>query len=329
MKRVWAFCISLIFCAAFLWGEEFTPGAIVLVLDNLRLRSTGSMDGAAIVTIQKGSLLEVIGTGKNETIDGIDSSWVNVKVLESTRDKDGSFVQEETEGWCFGGYLTPVQWGKKYERHFPEIGIHSVELNAIYEYNRDGKEVYRKTQGGSEEWFEYDENGNEIYYRKSHSSGGYEEWYEYDEQGNKIHMKASYDYEEWYEYDEHGSMIHYKDSHGTERWYWYEYDENGNEIYNKDSYGDEKIMKYDQNGNLVYLKEFDGGDVSYEYDENGNMIRGMAVGSEFGKNYNKKGLCVYSYVYGSYSGSETWYEYTYWPDGTARKKLCFEYMFAR
>ena len=115
MKRFWAFCISLIFCAAFLWGEEFTPGAIVLVLDNLRLRSAGSMDGAAILTIQKGSLLEVIGTGKNETIDGIDSSWVKVKVLESTQDKDGSLVQEETEGWCFGGYLTTVKGGKKYD----------------------------------------------------------------------------------------------------------------------------------------------------------------------------------------------------------------------
>ena len=90
MKRVWAFGISLIFCAAFLWGEEFAPGAVALVLDNLRLRSADSMDGAAIVTIQKGSLLEVIGTGKNETIDGIDSLWVKVKVLESTQDKDGS-----------------------------------------------------------------------------------------------------------------------------------------------------------------------------------------------------------------------------------------------
>lgn len=371
MKRVWAFCVCLILGVAFLWGEVFTSGTVVFVLDNLRLRSTGSMDGSAIVTIQKGSLLEVIGTGKNETIDGIDSSWVNVKVLESTRDKDGSLVQEETEGWCFGGYLTPVQWGKKYERHIPEMGIRSVELNAIYEYNRDGKEVYSKTHGGSEEWFEYDENGNEIYYRKSHSFGGYEEWYEYDEQGNKIHMKASYDYEEWYEYDEHGSMIYYKDSHGTERWYWYEYDENGNEIYNKDSDGDEEWKEYDENGNLIHCKNsdgreawreydengnyvygknyygdeevitynekgytfcyipYDGGESCHRYDENGNEIGGTAVGSEFGKNYNKKGLCVYSYIYGRYSGSETWYEYIYWPDGTVRKKLCFEYLFAR
>ena len=148
MKRVWAFCISLIFCAAFLWGEEFTPGAIVLVLDNLRLRSTGSMDGAAIVTIQKGSLLEVIGTGKNETIDGIDSSWVKVKALESTQDKDGSFVQEETEGWCFGGYLTPVKGGKKYEICFPGVGTQSVVIDSIYEYNRDGKEIYTRTSDG-------------------------------------------------------------------------------------------------------------------------------------------------------------------------------------
>ena len=142
MKRVWAFCISLILGAAFLWGEEFTPGAIVLVLDNLRLRSAGSMDGSTIVTIQKGSLLEVMGTGKNETIDGIDSSWVKVKVLESTQDKDGRLVQEETEGWCFGGYLTTVKGGKKYEICFPGVGTQSVVIDSIYEYNRDGKEIY-------------------------------------------------------------------------------------------------------------------------------------------------------------------------------------------
>ena len=121
------------------------------------------MDGAAIVTIQKGSLLEVIGTGKNETIDGIDSSWVNVKVLESTRNKDGRLVQEETEGWCFGGYLTSVKWGEKYEICFPGVGTQSVVINTIHEYNRDGKEIYTRTSDGFEKWFEYDENGRKIY----------------------------------------------------------------------------------------------------------------------------------------------------------------------
>ena len=230
MKRVWAFCISLIFCAAFLWGEEFTPGAIVLVLDNLRLRSTGSMDGAAIVTIQKGSLLEVIGTGKNETIDGIDSSWVNVKVLESTRNKDGRLVQEETEGWCFGGYLTAVKGGKKYEICFPGVGTQSVVINTIHEYNRDGKEIYTRTSDGFEKWFEYDENGRKIYMRNSDEI---EWWYEYDENGNKIYEKNSVGFEEWSEYDEQGNEIHYKDCFGYESWH--EYDKNGNEIYRKTS----------------------------------------------------------------------------------------------
>ena len=186
MKRVWAFCISLILGAAFLWGEEFTPGAIVLVLDNLRLRSAGSMDGSTIVTIQKGSLLEVMGTGKNETIDGIDSSWVKVKVLESTQDKDGRLVQEETEGWCFGGYLTTVKGGKKYEICFPGVGTQSVVIDSIYEYNRDGKEIYTRTSNGFEKWYEYDENGRKIYMRNSDEI---EWWYEYDENGNKIYEK--------------------------------------------------------------------------------------------------------------------------------------------
>ena len=261
MKRVWAFCISLIFCAAFLWGEEFTPGAIVLVLDNLRLRSTGSMDGAAIVTIQKGSLLEVIGTGKNETIDGIDSSWIKVKALESTQDKDGRLVQEEAEGWCFGGYLTTVKGG------------------------RDGKEIYTRTSDGFEKWYEYDENGRRIYMRNSDEI---EVWYEYDENGNEIYTKSSAGFEEWSEYDKHGNEIHYKDCFGYESWH--EYDKNGNKIYRKTSDGYEEWYEYDENGNEIYWKTSDGYEEWYEYDENGNEIyRKTSDGYEEWSEYDERG----------------------------------------
>ena len=61
----------------------------------------------------------------------------------------------------------------------------------------------RKIQ--EEEWYEYDENGNYIYFK---NSGGYESWYDYDENGNKTHRKDSNGYEEWYEYDKNNNLIH-------------------------------------------------------------------------------------------------------------------------
>ena len=285
MKRVWAFCVCLILGAAFLWGEEFAPGVVALVLDNLRLRSTGSMDGAAIVTIQKGSLLEVMGTGKNETIDGIDSSWIKVKALESTQDKDGRLVQEEAEGWCFGGYLTTVKGGKKYEICFPGVGTQSVVIDSIYEYNRDGKEIYTRTSNGFEKWYEYDENGRRIYMRNSDEI---EWWYEYDEQGNKIYEKNSVGYEEWYEYDKQGNEIYSKDSFGDEDWQ--RYDKNGNKIYRKTSDGYEEWYEYDENGNEIYWKTSDGYEEWYEYDENGNEIyRKTSDGYEEWSEYDERG----------------------------------------
>ena len=316
MKRVWAFCVCVFFCALFLWGEEFTPGGVVLVLDNLRLRSAGSMDGSAIVTIQKGSLLEVMGTGKNETIDGIDSSWVKVKVLESTQDKDGRLVQEETEGWCFGGYLTTVKGGKKYEICFPGVGTQSVVIDSIYEYNRDGKEIYTRTSDGFEKWYEYDENGNEIYWK---TSGGREQWYEYDENGNEIYRKTSDGYEEWSEYDERGKLIHFKNSENNE--YWHEYDENGNWVYGKNSFGNETVRKYDEKGNVIYRKDYEGKERWYEYDENGNCILETTfIGDEIRRKYNKRGDCVYI---DDSDGTRYLIEYVYWPDGSIRKEMTF------
>jgi len=43
--------------------------------------------------MQRGELVTVIKEGNVETIDGITSIWVKVK------------LDDGTEGWCFGGYL--------------------------------------------------------------------------------------------------------------------------------------------------------------------------------------------------------------------------------
>jgi YD repeat-containing protein len=65
--------------------------------------------------------------------------------------------------------------------------------------------------------YEYDTNGNEIYYKNSF---GYERWHEYDANGKLIHYKNSDGYEYWREYDSNGNCIHFKNNYGLEGWYW-------------------------------------------------------------------------------------------------------------
>jgi YD repeat-containing protein len=79
---------------------------------------------------------------------------------------------------------------------------------------------------------EYDNNGNEIYYR---DSSGFEEWNDYDNNGNVIHYRNSFGYEVWREYDNNGKCIHYRDSTGRE---WRrEYDTNGKLINTRNTSG--------------------------------------------------------------------------------------------
>ena len=73
--------------------------------DNLRLRASGSTAGKPIVTIGKGTQVKVLGIGTEQTIDGITSDLVQVKVQAGAKDRDGKPIDAGTVGWCFGGYL--------------------------------------------------------------------------------------------------------------------------------------------------------------------------------------------------------------------------------
>ena len=52
-----------------------------------------------------GTKVQIIGIGKAETIDGIDSCWVLVEIQPDAKDTNGNVIKEGTEGWCYGGYL--------------------------------------------------------------------------------------------------------------------------------------------------------------------------------------------------------------------------------
>ncbi|NLV28589.1 MAG: SH3 domain-containing protein [Erysipelotrichaceae bacterium] len=63
--------------------------------DNLRLRSMQERKSHAITTLVKDTSVDLIDIGRRETIDGINSRWVQVK------------TETGETGWCFGGYLDP------------------------------------------------------------------------------------------------------------------------------------------------------------------------------------------------------------------------------
>ena len=73
--------------------------------DNLRLRSQEATSSNVITTMQKGTKVKILKLGKSETIDGINSNWVQVEVLSGAKDKDGKEIKSATTGWCYGGYL--------------------------------------------------------------------------------------------------------------------------------------------------------------------------------------------------------------------------------
>jgi hypothetical protein len=62
-------------------------------MENLRLRNKGSLSGEIIQIIKRDEWIIVLEEGNEETIDGKTSIWVKVR------------LNDNTEGWCFGGYL--------------------------------------------------------------------------------------------------------------------------------------------------------------------------------------------------------------------------------
>ena len=53
--------------------------------------------------------MKVLAPGREDTIDGIASNWVQVEVLGGAKDKDGNAIEAGTVGCLFGGYLSEVE----------------------------------------------------------------------------------------------------------------------------------------------------------------------------------------------------------------------------
>ena len=111
-------------------------GGMYKTEDNIRLRAAEGIAGDALATLAAGTRVKVEAIGKEETIDGITSNWMQVEVLDGAKDKDGNAIEAGTVGWLFGGYLSTTEYVKlaKEERN-PNL-LDSVETKDESKVNR-------------------------------------------------------------------------------------------------------------------------------------------------------------------------------------------------
>lgn len=91
--------------------ETTSLDEILLVTENLKLRSSEDLASDVFFVMSPGTKLGILEFGKAETINDISSNWIRVVIIENTKDRDGNLIQKGTTGWCFGGYLkkAPVE----------------------------------------------------------------------------------------------------------------------------------------------------------------------------------------------------------------------------
>lgn len=193
---------------------------------------------------------------------------------------------------------------------FNEFG--GVVTEEWYEYDNNGNLVSQKSSQGYESNFKYDEMGKLIYENRD----GSETTYVYDDKGNMISRKSGSHEAIWsYTYDEEGQVVAKIDDYG--RHYFYEYDKKGNMSYSKMLRGEgvnpwevvEQRLVYDENNNLLFHEHNPYHKVYYEYDERENLVYlKHSYGGDFEVwyEYNDKGQLMYER---NSSDKEVWYQY--------------------
>ena len=84
-------------------------GKTATVTENLRLRISDKTTAEVVTMLAAGARIKVLAPGREDTIDGIASNWVQVSVLDGAKDKDGNAIAAGTKGWLFGGYLSETE----------------------------------------------------------------------------------------------------------------------------------------------------------------------------------------------------------------------------
>ena len=114
-------------------------GGMYKTEDNIRLRAAEGIAGDALATLAAGTHAKVEAIGKEETIDGITSNWVQVEVLEGAKDKDGNAIEMGTTGWLFGGYLSETEYVEPVKEEKKLNLLDSVETKDERKVNRAAK----------------------------------------------------------------------------------------------------------------------------------------------------------------------------------------------
>jgi hypothetical protein len=94
LERLWGYDGQLLeLIQKELADQYFVIGDYYKTKDFVRLMNRPSLSGNLLTTISKNEWVNILDEGETETIDGVTSAWVKVKLLN------------KKEGWCFGGYL--------------------------------------------------------------------------------------------------------------------------------------------------------------------------------------------------------------------------------
>lgn len=194
--------------------------------------------------------------------DGREVHWMydtGGRLLE-IRKEDGCFTKNDywengnlrmsRERWRYG-----VRRRSCNEQGLPIHAWYSDGREEYWEYNEGGQETYHGEFQRKECWREYDERGNLIHIRQGGEGrdfGGREEWREYDSTGNLIHKKDNTGFEEWKDYNLAGQVTHYRNNKGISCHR--EYDDQGRLVCAEYSGGEEEWYLYDEKGNQIQYK---------------------------------------------------------------------------
>jgi len=78
-------------------AAEAEPNPVYWVVESLRLREEPKTNGKEIQTMPKGTMVVKLDTGDEAAINYITGNWLYVQ------------TEDETKGWCFGGYLADTK----------------------------------------------------------------------------------------------------------------------------------------------------------------------------------------------------------------------------
>lgn len=76
-----------------------------VVVENLRLRLNEEKNSEILATMPEGTIVKVKSIGKLEIVDDIESNWIQIEIMNDTKDSEGKLIPKGLTGWCFGGYV--------------------------------------------------------------------------------------------------------------------------------------------------------------------------------------------------------------------------------